>query len=101
MVSVKATISRQEFVSVSERDLKHAAMESMSYEDATDVLIQAFKRKVGVRSDAFIEEGNWCYEYEYHGSHSWSETKVIRQATKEEIERYETLRALFAFEATE
>lgn len=36
--------------------------------------------------DAFIRNGHWYVEVEYHTSHSWSSDKELREVTPEEQE---------------
>lgn len=93
-VRVEATISRIEKVTVSERELLSASMETFSLTDSLNVAMVAFKRKIGLGSDAYIRGEDWCHEVEHYGSHSWSTVEVIRKATADEIVYYEQLKEL-------
>lgn len=56
-----------------------------------------FKKRCKVPEDAYIEHNEWKQDVEYHTSHSWYDTEVIRKITTEELAAWNAIVELKTF----
>lgn len=61
---------------------------------ATEIALQHFCEATGWKAEWFIEDGKVIHEVGYHGSHSWFEKNIIRDATEEDVFLHATYRKM-------
>ena len=63
----------------------------LSVPERCRIAIETIKEIYGINSDWYLKQGNICYEEETYGHNRDYETKVVRVATREDVEAFNVI----------